>query len=174
MKGLIHIYTGEGKGKTTAATGLAVRFAGSGGKVLFTQFLKDGHSGEIEIMDSIKNITCLLPDFNFGFTWNMTDEEKVNAKNAYSAYLEDVFERAGGGHYGLLILDEVIGADNSDLIPHSRLINFLKHRPESLEVVLTGRGPSEDILKLADYISEINCIRHPYQRGIPARRGIEL
>lgn len=173
MEGLIHIYTGTGKGKTTAATGLAVRFAGSGGKVLFTQFLKNDNSSEVYILEQIANIKFLPSCSYFGFTHSMTPLIKEKARKHYTAYLEKIIDETLSGSYGLLVLDEIIAADNNGLIPHSQLTGFLKTKPDYLEIVLTGRNPSQDLLDISDYISDIRKIKHPFDRNIPARTGIE-
>lgn len=173
--GLIHIYTGDGKGKTTAAIGLSIRFAGNCGNVLFTQFLKDDKSSEINILKKINNITFMASGKNFGFTRSMTPEIKELAKTHFSQYLYQALENVTlkSNNFELLVLDEIIAADNFELIPHEKLISFLKNKPKNLEVVLTGRNPSDDIISLADYVSEIKKIKHPYDKKISARAGIE-
>lgn len=173
MKGLIHIYTGTGKGKTTAAIGLSIRYAGSGGKVLFTQFLKNDDSSEINILKQIENITFLPSGSYFGFTSSMTPEIKEKARIHYSNLFEKSVNMLVNNNYGMIILDEIIAADNAGLIEHGRLINFLKNKPYNLEVVLTGRSPSQDLQDMADYISDIVKVKHPFDKGIPARTGIE-
>lgn len=173
LYGLIHIYTGDGKGKTTAAVGLSVRYCGSGGSVLFSQFLKDDTSGELAILKNIPSLTFLPSGKTFGFSFRMTKEQKEQAKEHYTRYMDTVFQRIRQNDYGLLIMDEIIAADNLHFIPHSQLIDFLKNKPESLEVVLTGRNPSKDLIMLADYVSDINCVKHPFKKGIKARIGIE-
>lgn len=173
MRGCIHIYTGDGKGKTTASTGLALRFAGHDGKVLFTQFMKDGTSGEIKMLRQIPGIQVESCDRSFGFSFLMNDEEKKEAYDYYSAHLEKILKEAVEGGYGLLVMDEAVGACNVPFISEERLIDFLKNKPEELEVVLTGRDPSEKLVEIADYVSEIKKIKHPFDAGIPARDGIE-
>ena len=173
MKGLIHIYTGTGKGKTTAATGLSIRYAGSGGKVLFTQFLKNDDSSEINILKQIENITFLPSGSYFGFTRSMTPEIEEKARIHYNSLFEKSVNMLVNNNYGMLILDEIIAADNAGLIEHDSLIDFLKNKPYSLEVVLTGRSPSQDLQDMADYISDIVKVKHPFDKGITARTGIE-
>jgi len=151
MPGLIHIYCGDGKGKTTAAIGLAVRCAGSGRKVLILQFLKDGKSSEFASLSHA--------------------EEKQEAAAYYASLLEDAFFRAGG--FDLLILDEVLGACAAGLLDESRLLSLLDGKPEPLEIVLTGRGPSQALQERADYVTEMKMVKHPFQRGVSAREGIE-
>lgn len=171
MPGLIHIYCGEGKGKTTAAIGLAVRCAGSGRKVLILQFLKDGKSSEFASLSHVPGIEAVPQTKTFGFTWTLTPEEKQEASAYYASLLEDAFFRAGG--FDLLILDEVLGACAAGLLDESRLLSLLDGKPEPLEIVLTGRGPSQALRERADYVTEMKMVKHPFQRGVSAREGIE-
>lgn len=173
MKGCIHIYTGDGKGKTSAATGLAVRFAGTGGRVLFAQFLKDGTSGELACLRKTDGIDVDVCEECFGFSFAMNDETREQAKKTYTDYLSRILAKAENGSYGMLVLDEIIATYNQSFIDRSVLLGFLRHKPEELEVVLTGRDPAEELIGLADYVSEIRKIRHPYDKGISARKGIE-
>ncbi|HHV13674.1 MAG TPA: cob(I)yrinic acid a,c-diamide adenosyltransferase [Clostridiales bacterium] len=174
MKGLIHIYTGTGKGKTTAAVGLGIRCAGNGGKVLFSQFLKDNKSSELNILKKTEHIHVELCGETFGFYFRMTEETKQRAGETYGDYLARILEAARKEEYRLLILDEIIAAYNYELVDRKVLLEFLATKPEHLEVVLTGRDPAEELLELADYVSEIVKIKHPYDKGIPARDGIEM
>ena len=171
MPGLIHIYCGDGKGKTTAAIGLAVRCAGSGRKVLILQFLKDGKSSEFASLSHVPGIEAVPQTRTFGFTWTLAPEEKQEAAAYYASLLEDAFFRAGG--FDLLILDEVLGACAAGLLDESRLLSLLDGKPEPLEIVLTGRGPSQALLERADYMTEMKMVKHPFQRGVSAREGIE-
>lgn len=173
-QGMIHIYEGNGKGKTTAAVGLSVRFAGNGGKVLFTQFLKRNDSGELAMLEQIENICLLRCEKSFGFTFRMTSEEKAEASAYYNTHLEKTLAEAVKRQTGLLVLDEVLDAYNSDMINHELLLNFLKEKPQEMEIVLTGRNPAEELLELADYVTYMEKRKHPYDRGIGARAGIEL
>ncbi len=172
MQSLIHIYTGDGKGKTSAATGLAIRFAGTGGRVLFSQFLKDGKSGEIAVLHQIDGIDVHVCEEDFGFSYAMSEETKILAKQAYTKYLREILACAVE-NYGLLILDEIIPAYNLAFVEKSDLTDFLKSKPEDLEVVMTGRNPAQELVDLADYVSEIKKVKHPYDNGILAREGIE-
>lgn len=173
MKGCIHIYTGNGKGKTSAATGLAVRFAGTGGRVLFAQFLKDGKSGELSVLESIDGIDVDVCRECFGFSFAMSEETRQQAGAAYTEYLRRILKRAVDETYGLLVLDEIIATCNQGFVAQTELIDFLKNKPEELEVVLTGRNPAPELTELADYVSEIRKVKHPYDQGILARKGIE-
>lgn len=172
-KGLVHIYCGDGKGKTTAALGLALRAAGRGKKVLLARFLKTDDSGEVAALKNIPGITLIPCERTFGFLSHMTEEEKREAKDWYGKVLEKTLVLAAEENYDLLILDEAMAACNGKVIDEERIIHFLENRPLKMEVVLTGRNPSERLLDKADYISEIRAVRHPYKKGIAAREGIE-
>ena len=171
--GLIHIYEGDGKGKTTAAVGLSIRYAGSGGKVIFTQFLKQNDSGELAVLEQIEGIKLVRCDRSFGFTFQMTQEQREEAAAYYEAHLQRVLEMARKEEKGLLVLDEAIGACAAGMILEEELLEFLKHKPAGLEVVLTGRNPSVRLLEIADYVTVMQKKKHPYDRGIQARKGIE-
>lgn len=174
MKGLVHIYEGTGKGKTTAGVGLSIRCAGNGFPVVYSQFLKDGTTGEMNILRKIPNITVLVETHYFGFSFLMTPEQKIEAKAAYTALFEKVTATAVEQKARLLVMDEILDLCNAELIDTARVVEFLKHRPEELEVVLTGRNPKPELVELADYITNMSAVRHPYQKGVPARKGIEM
>lgn len=172
MKGLLHIYCGDGKGKSTAAVGLAVRAAGSGMKVLFCQCMKDGSSSEVDMLKKLGISYCCCEE-RFGFTWKMSEEQKERACHAYTHLFEDAAQRAEEEDMDLLVVDEFMSAYNYGFIYQEGALSFLKNRPERLEVVLTGRDPAPELIKLADYVSEIRKVKHPFDAGIPARKGIE-
>lgn len=178
--GLVHIYCGDGKGKTTASIGLAVRAAGCGCDVVIARFLKNDDSGEVRALQEIKGIQVLPCERSFGFTWQMTEEEKSEAACYYAKLLErailkgcEVTEAGGRNAPSLLVLDEICAAINSGLVEEKQVLDFLDTRPDGLEVVMTGREPSEGLMSRAGYISEIKKIKHPFDAGVPARQGIE-
>lgn len=171
--GLIHIICGDGKGKTTAAIGLGVRAAGRQQKVLIARFLKSEDSGELNILEQIPQITVIPTTRYFGFTWNMTEETRKEAVVYYNQYLKEAIHRVTENGYDMLVLDEIMSACNYGFIEYEVLIEFLRHKPEGLEVIMTGRNPKEELLEIADYVSEVKKIKHPYEQGIPARIGIE-
>lgn len=173
-KSCIHIYCGDGKGKTTAAMGLAVRAAGNGQRVVLTQFLKDGSSSELNILRELPKIQVISCMKHFGFFWNMTEEQKEEARKAYADLFEEAVRKAVESHAFLLVMDEFIAAFNHGMIDRERALQFLREKPEDLEVVLTGRDPSPELVELADYVSEIQKRKHPFDQGIPARKGIEM
>lgn len=173
VKGCLHIYCGDGKGKTTASVGLAVRAAGNGMKVLFCQCMKDGTSSEVGMLKKLGITYCCCTE-RFGFFWNMTDEKKKAAAEAYTRLFQEVTKKAAEEGYDLLVIDEFMSAYNHGLIDQRAALDFLINRPKKLEVVLTGREPGEELLKLADYVTEMKKIKHPFDQGIPARKGIEL
>lgn len=172
-KGLIHIYCGDGKGKTSAATGLAVRAAGCGKQVLFARFLKNEDSGELEILDRIPEIHVIHLERSFGFYRTLTEEEQAEVRQMYEALWQDIVQKAETDVYDVLVMDEFMAAYNYGLIGHDAAFAFLREKPVRLEVVLTGRDPDEALVELADYVSEIRKVKHPFDRGIRARRGIE-
>lgn len=173
-KGLLHIYCGDGKGKTTAAMGLTVRAAGSGMKVVLAQFMKDGTSNEVKVMKKLPGVTYACVDKKLGFSWNMTAEEKEEAKKLYQKLFADVTRLSVEQGADLLVMDEFISAYNYGWINQRAALEFLQNKPQALEVVLTGRDPGEELVELADYVTEMRKIKHPFEKGIPARKGIEL
>ena len=172
MFGLTHIYCGDGKGKTTAAVGLAVRCAGRGNKVLLVQFLKSRDSGELYSLAKLPDIEVMRGKESKKFTFQMNDEEK-HALLLEHNKIDMVLAKVRSGNYALLVLDEVIGAINARVFDENRLIEFLLNKPENLEVVMSGRNPSARLIELADYVSEVRKVKHPMDRGIMAREGIE-
>lgn len=174
MKGLIHIYCGEGKGKTTAAMGLTVRAAGCGMKIILTQFMKCGTSNELKIIKELPNVRFICVNKRLGFAWNMTEEQKKEAKMLYQQLFRDVARLAIEEEADLLVMDEFMSAYHYGWIDQREALEFLKNKPEKLEVVLTGRDPGEELIALADYVTEMRKIKHPFDKGVSARKGIEL
>ena len=173
MAGLIHIYCGDGKGKTTAAIGLAVREAGAGNRVVFVQFLKKGTSSEVSVLKTIEQIEVLALGTHRGFYKNQTEAERRETIKEYRQLFGSVKENLRED-IRLLVLDEIISAVRHGIIEESVLLDFLKNKPCDLEVVMTGRSPSEKLLDAADYVTEMRKIKHPFDKGIKARKGIEF
>lgn len=241
MNGLVHIYCGDGKGKTTAALGLALRAAGNGVPVVIARFLKNDGSGEVGILENVPGVYLFHCERQFGFTWTMSEEQKAEAEEYFTGLFERAWEMGcktaredvegagkadgcmAGENWGsdsvsdgssrrdtgvcdtgasisespvsgapvsgspasapltsppceiraLLVLDEIMAAVNSGFVANERLLAALDHRPDGLEVVLTGRGPSEELLSRADYVTEMRAVKHPYEKGVGARKGVE-
>lgn len=174
MKGLIHIYEGDGKGKTSTSVGLSVRCAGSGQEVVFSQFLKDNTSSEVSILEQIEGITYVYSERHFGFFFQMKEEEKEEARVYYRQHFEKAVETALSKNARLFVMDELMSAYNLGVVDRDRVIEFLKTKPEEMEVVMTGRDPAPELVELADYVSRVVKIKHPFDQGIPARKGIEF
>ena len=162
--GLTHIYCGDGKGKTTAAIGLAIRAAGSGKKVLIARFLKNEASG----------VDIIHLERSFGFYKNLSEEDKRECRKMYRELWDAATKRAVSEQFDMLVMDEFMAAYRYGIIEKETALRFLREKPYKLELVLTGREPSEELLELADYVSEIKKVKHPFDRGVKARKGIEF
>ena len=170
---MIHVYYGDGKGKTTAAIGLAIRAAGTGMKVCMVRFMKTDQSGEVEIINQIENITLKPCTRSFGFTFQMTPEQKEEARAYYTEMLRETIEDKNVAKYDMIVMDEANIVFYYDLIEKKELLNFLKKYGQSKEIVLTGACKNEELIQLGDYVTQIQKIKHPFDKGMDARRGIE-
>ena len=170
MRGYIQIYTGNGKGKTTAAIGLAIRAAGAGKKVFFAQFVKGQIYSEIKVMQKIfpsadikqYGLKCFIKSAP-------TQEDIVAARKG----LEEVAQKTFSGDYDLIILDEANIAVYYNLFSSQELISILKQKPEKTEIIITGRYATPELIEMADLVTEMKEIKHYYQKGVEARLGIE-
>jgi cob(I)alamin adenosyltransferase len=172
-KGLIHLYFGDGKGKTTASLGLAMRALGSGYMVHVIHFLKFTPTGEHNILKDIPNATYTFGKLPPKFTWKMSEDEVDLLTTENNRIFQEVFQEIPQGVKLLLILDEIVDTYEHGAIDKKMVMDFLTHKPDNMELVLTGRYPSRKLIDLADYVSEIKKIKHPYDKGILARKGIE-
>ena len=175
-KGLIHLYTGEGKGKTTAAVGLAVRAAGAGKRVIFLQFMKGRDTGELHALDKLPGIEILRSKKDFGFYFQMTEEQKKELTEIHNGLLKRALERTLSGEADVIVLDEVTYPINWKLLDETllrRLLSREDDKPYFPEIVCTGREPQEWLVNCADYVTRMECVKHPFDRGIGAREGIE-
>lgn len=174
-KGLILVNTGNGKGKTTAAMGLALRAAGNNMRVLILQFIKGSwKSGEVKIMEKLKPL-IEIEQLGTGFIKfvdgkpSISEEDRMNAEKSFK-YASDKIKC---GEYDMVILDEINNMIDYGLLGIDDVISLLKNRPEELNVVLTGRNVHPEIIKIADTVTEMKEIKHAYNKGIKARKGIE-
>ena len=173
MSGLVHLYHGNGKGKTSAAMGLALRAAGRGRRVLVVQFLKGRPSGEVMALEKMDAVRVLRGKTNQKFVFQMDEVERACERETQQSLFDRAARAAGSGEYGLLVLDEVVDACNTGMVDQATLLAFLQARPQELEVVMTGREPARKLRAAADYISKIEKEKHPYDQGVPAREGVE-
>lgn len=173
---MIELYCGDGKGKTTASIGLAIRAAGHKIPVYFYQFMKDGSSGEIEVLKTIPGIHVKYPPVFYGFVRNMTKEQKEEMKSHYMSMLKSI-KQIMAEHpkeFIVIVMDEVIHACNYELLLESELCEIIKQGSTNIEIILTGRNPSQALLELANYVSNIQKVKHPFDMGKIAREGIEF
>ncbi len=168
--GMVHIYTGDGKGKTTAGIGLCCRCAGRGGKVLVTAFLKDFGSGEYMFPAPFD---VFGKDAFHGFWSDLSENEKQTAKQQLEKKLTDVFALAKDKGYDMLLLDEVLFAAHVGAVDIKLLKSLILSKPTSLELVMTGRCCDKELYEISDYVSEIKAVKHPYSSGTDCRIGIE-
>jgi cob(I)alamin adenosyltransferase len=174
-KGYIQVYTGNGKGKTTAAVGLATRAAGNEYSVIMVQFLKGGATGELE---SAKKLQPYFSIHRFekprGFFWTLNEEEKLELKSeiqeAYRFCLKQLEEK----NCDILIMDEVMGALGNNLITEEQLLELMDKKPEDIELIMTGRNVPEKIMEKANLVTEMRDVKHYFSEGVPARKGIEF
>jgi cob(I)alamin adenosyltransferase len=170
-KGLVQVYTGNGKGKTSAAFGLALRAVGRGLKVYIVQFIKGGFDyGELYIADKLPGLT--LKAYGRGRFVSEKDPDKVDAELARDA-LKKAQEVVNKGEVDVLILDEINVALSLKLIKNDEVLELIRKKPEQMELVLTGRKAPVEIVQAADLVTEMIEIKHPYNSGFKARKGIE-
>lgn len=173
-KGLTHVYTGEGKGKTTAAMGLALRALGAGLQVRVFQFCKSQPSGEIQALSKIAPGVVRRADCDVKkFAWDMTPAEKEVWVEAQQALFDEACEAACDKDVDLVILDEALGAVSAGAIDEGQLIYLIGHKYRGTELVVTGRSAGPKLIDRADYVTEMRMIKHPYEAGVQARKGIE-
>ena len=172
QRGLVHYYYGDGKGKTTAALGLALRFAGHGGKTVIVQFLKNSPCGELEALKKLDNIIVLRGKSGNGFTFSMTEQQLEETRKIHEKNLKTALELLKNG--GLLILDEVTDAVKTNTLDEQLLKDAIIKREDGVEIALTGHAPIEWIKDIADYVTEVKKHKHPFDSGITARKGVEF
>jgi len=169
-KGLIHIYTGNGKGKTTAAIGLGIRATGEGLKVYMIQLMKGRRYSEIDALDKIKNFT--VAQFGRDEFVSKENPEQIDIDLARKGF-EHAKEIIKNAEHDLVILDEINVAVDFGLVPLKDVLKIMDEKPENVELVFTGRYSHPDMVRQADLVSEILEIKHPYQSGVQSRKGID-
>ena len=170
-KGYIHVYTGRGKGKTTAALGLGLRASGAGFKVHMIQFMKGRRYSEIDTIENITNFTISQHGRDEFVSKENPDEIDINLAQKGFKYAKEIINN---GKYDMIILDEINVAVDYNLISLKDMIKLLDKKPKNLELILTGRAAHPEIIKIADLVTEMLEIKHPYQQGITARKGIDF
>jgi len=169
MNGYIHLYTGNGKGKTTAALGLALRAAGAGKKVFIGQFVKGMHYSELDALKRFSEITVK----QYGRKCFIENEPVKEDIEAARKGLSDLAQLIPSDDYDMIIMDEVCIALYYKLFTVKELINVINNRTQNLEIILTGRYAPDELYEIADLVSEMKEIKHYYNKGIQARKGIE-
>ena len=169
-KGYVQIYTGDGKGKTTASLGLALRAAGAGLKVYIGQFLKSGDYSEIQALKALGDRVTVV---QFGSGKLIRGQPDDADRTLAAQGLAEARQALTAGQYDLVILDEANVAAAMGLVSFEELIGLVKEKPDAAELVLTGRGASPELMAVADLVTEMRAVRHYYAAGVHARRGIE-
>lgn len=170
MKGYLQVYTGDGKGKTTAALGLSLRAAGAGLKVFIAQFLKQGDYSETKALERFSDV-IVLEQFGLGqFVKGQPTQAEINAAR-------DGLEKArivlSSGDYDVVILEEANVAVAIGLFSVKDLMDIIRQKPEHVELVITGRGAAPEVMEKADLVTEMKAVKHYYEKGVQARVGIE-
>ena len=173
-RGYVEVYTGNGKGKTTSALGTALRAVGIGLKVYMVQFLKGGSSSELY---SIEKLKPYFEVFNFeserGFFWNLSEKEKIELKKEVQKEYNFCIELMQKKECDILIMDEIFGALEDKLISERQIIDLIEKKPENIEIILTGRNAPQSVIDKADLVTEMKKVKHYFDKGVNARRGIE-
>jgi cob(I)alamin adenosyltransferase len=170
---MIHIYIGNGKGKTTAAVGLAIRNLGRDGKILFAQFLKNSETGEINVLTKLDGITFFRPQMRHkGFIFNLNDNQLDQIREDIEKGFRQIEDIIYNNRFSLIVLDEILDVIEFGFLPEEDIISVFDKFSEA-EFVITGRKASQAIKERADYITVMNKEKHPFDRGITARKGIE-
>jgi cob(I)alamin adenosyltransferase len=166
---MIHVYAGDGKGKTTAALGLAIRAAGRGKKVVIVQFMKGADTGELRSLSLVPGVTVLRNKKHYGFFNRVGAEAQSHIIDDNNSSLVEALALP----WDMLVLDEVFAAYSMGALDRKAIDSLVAEKNEGRELVLTGRNPPQHIIDAADYVSEIRKIKHPYDLGVKAREGIE-
>ena len=170
-KGYIHIYTGSGKGKTTAALGLGLRAVGAGLNVYMIQFMKGRRYSELDAVEHLSNFTIVQHGRDEFVSKEKPEQIDIDLAQEGFAHAKDIIKN---GKYDMVIFDEINVAVDYSLIPLEDVLKLIEEKPEKLELVLTGRYAHPEIVKWADLVTEMLEIKHPYQQGVLARKGVDF
>lgn len=173
-QGLVQVYTGDGKGKTTAAIGQGIRAYGNGLKVYMIQFLKGGKTGELSTVEKLGDKFKI---FRFekpkDFTWNLNKEEleqlREEIRTGYNFILDVIKENK----CDLLIIDEVMAVLSNNFLSVEEVLYIIDNKPKNMEIILTGRNAPKEIIEKSNLVTEMKCVKHYFNEGIPSREGIE-
>lgn len=173
-KGYLQIYTGDGKGKTTAALGLTIRAAGAGMNVLFSQFVKSMNTSELNIINKVDNIDVLRYASSKKFAWDMNDEEKAGLKKEMQLQLKDTLRIVKEKNCDVVVFDELLGALHGEYINKQDILDLVDNRAKNCEYIITGRAAPDWLIEKADLVSSVDPIKHYMDAGVNARKGIEF
>ena len=173
-QGLIHVYSGNGKGKTTAALGLLLRAYGHGMRVVLVQFLKGRDTGELHALETLSGVTILRNTQEFGLYKNASERDRMEITRQNNANLTEASRIVSEGLCELLVLDEICAAYNNGAVDTHLADKLIFHKPRGLELVLTGRDAPQHFIEAADYVTEFTKRKHPYDNGIASREGVEF
>ena len=172
-KGLVIIYTGEGKGKTTASLGLVLRASGYNKKCLIVQFGKSWFTGELKGIKNLPNVRIIQGGKGFldilGSKVSKTEHKKAAAE-AFNILYKGVIS----GKWDIVVADEIVGAVYSKVLSLTKALQLIKDKPDTMDLVLTGRFASKELIQVADLVTEMKEVKHPYQKGILAKKGIDF
>ncbi|MDR1691755.1 MAG: cob(I)yrinic acid a,c-diamide adenosyltransferase [Oscillospiraceae bacterium] len=172
--GLIHLYTGDGKGKTTAALGLLLRAHGRGMRCVLAQFCKGRDTGELTALENLPGVTVLRLSRDLGFFRTAKGEDRAEMLRQHSGILTEAEKLIRTEPVGVLVLDEICAAYRTGALDRDAADRLIRGKPPYWELVLTGRDAPESFFEAADYVTEFVKRKHPFDRGVPAREGIEF
>lgn len=174
-EGFVQIYTGNGKGKTTAAIGQGMRAYGNGLKVIMVQFLKSGRTGELNTVDELgENFEIFRFEKRRGFVWTLTKEEKEEVKKEVKAAYNFIIDILENCKCDMLIIDEVMGVLKNEFLSVEEVIELIDKKAKNVELIMTGRNVPKEIVDRANLVTEMKEIKHYYKEGVPARKGVEF
>ena len=171
---LIHVYYGNGKGKTSAALGMALRASGDGLKVVIVQFLKNAPTSELVQLSGLPNIRVIRGTGGGGFVRSMSPEQREKTRKLQNDNLREALTLVNMGQCDVLVLDEALDALQLGMLDEEAFRNLVCNKPEGLELVITGHEPIDWVMERADYITEMKKWRHPFDKGVAARKGVEM